>query len=98
MLHALVKNLDRRSHRADHAAADDSLRQLEVMEAEYVHPFVEIQQPLRHIVQSEKFSVPTVNVIHAQVSLSQLGVKRFSQARANVKQREKAGRIQTAAM
>src|SRR5580700_2535219 len=34
VLHPLMKYLDRRTHRANHASADDSLCQLEMMKAE----------------------------------------------------------------
>lgn len=57
MLHTLVQHFDRRAHCAHHASADDSLRQLQMMEAEQVNPFVEIEQPLGQVMQAEEFLV-----------------------------------------
>jgi hypothetical protein len=65
-----MKNLDRRAHRANHAASNNPLRQLEMMKAEEVYAFVEIQQAFRHIMQAEEFIVPSVKVIHAEIRLA----------------------------
>src|SRR5579863_5593048 len=50
MLHPLMKNFHGRSHRSNNAATDDPLRQLQVMKAEQMYAFVEVEQSLRHVV------------------------------------------------
>src|SRR4051812_19263098 len=75
MLHALVQNFHRSSHRSHDSAADDSLRQLQMMQSEQLHAFVEIQQSLGDIVQSKKFLMPPVHVIDGEPCLVQLRVK-----------------------
>ena len=52
-----------RTHGADYAAADDPLRQFEMMKAEEVHALVKIQQAFRHIVQAEEFFMPPIKII-----------------------------------
>jgi len=64
MLHALVEHLDGGTHRAHDPATDNSLRQLQVVEAEQVHALVEIQQALGDVVQSEKLLVAAVDIVH----------------------------------
>ena len=98
MLHALMQDFYRRPHRAYHAAANNPLRQLQVMKAEQVDPFVEIEQALGHVVQTEEFPVAAVELIHVEVDLAQLGVESLTQARTNMEQGKETGRIQTAAM
>ena len=51
MFHALVQDLDRCSHRAHYPASNDSLRQLQVMEAKQVNTFIEVEQTFRHVVK-----------------------------------------------
>ena len=43
MLHPLMKNFHRRSHRAHHASADNPLRQFQVMKPKQMNPFIEIE-------------------------------------------------------
>ena len=69
MLHALVENLDRGSHGTDHSASDDSLRQLQVMEAEQVHAFIEIEHTFGDVVQSKELGVTAVQFVNSQVRL-----------------------------
>src|SRR5580692_10372170 len=98
VLHPLMKYLNRRSHRANHAAADNSLRKFEMMKAKKVYAFIKIQKTLRHIVQAEEFIMPPVNVIHAEIRFAQLGVEAFAKPRADMKHGKKSGRVQPAAV
>src|SRR5580692_8298407 len=98
VLHPLMENLDRRSHRADHAAANDSLRQFEMMKAKKVYAFIKIQKTLRHIVQAEEFIMPPVNVIHAEICFAQLSMEHLAQPRSHVQHGEKSRRIQPTAV
>lgn len=70
VLHPLMKNLDGRTHGANHTAANDSLRQFEMMKAEEVNALVKIEKPLRNVVQTKELVMPPVNVIHAEVRLA----------------------------
>ena len=63
MLHALLQHFHWRPHGADDAAADDALRELQVVEAEQLHALVEIDQPLGDIVQTEEFFVAAIKVV-----------------------------------
>lgn len=78
MFHALVKDLDRSSHCADHPASDDALSQFEVMKAEQVHALIEVEEAFCDIVQSEKLVVPAVQILNAKASLLQLQVERLA--------------------
>ncbi len=66
MLHALVQDFYRGAHGADDSAADDALGQLEMVKAEEVDSFIEIEQALGYVVQAEKFRVAAVEVVHGQ--------------------------------
>src|SRR5258708_38726521 len=98
MLHALMQNLYRSSHRAHYPAADNPLSQLQVVKAEQVDAFIKIEQALGHIMQAKEFLVTAIQIVHAYTSLAQLSVESFAQPRADVEQGEEAGRIQAAAM
>ena len=79
-----MKNLDRRTHGANYAAADDSLREFEMMKAEQVDALVKIEQAFRHIVQAKEFLMSSIKVVDAERRLQQLSVKGITQARSNV--------------
>ena len=79
-----MKNFYRCAHRANHAAADDSLRQLEMMKAEEVHALVKIEKAFRHIVQAKEFLMSSIKVVDAEPRLQQLSVEGIAQARSNV--------------
>src|SRR5215470_19984534 len=98
MFHSLVENFDRGSHRADHASADNSLRQLQVMKTEDMHPFIEIEHALSHVMQAEELLVTAIKFHHRQPGFLQLMIKLMAQAGADVQKGKKAGRIQTAAV
>src|SRR5580704_8838519 len=48
--------------------------------------------------QTEQFLVPAIDVVHTHARFAKLGVERLSEAWANVKQTQEAGRVQAAAM
>src|ERR1019366_4352971 len=98
MLHALLQHFHWRPHGADDAAADDALRELQVVEAEQLHALVEIDQPLGDIVQAEEFFVAAIKVIHGDASSVELVVKRVAESRADVQQRQKSRRVEPAAV
>src|ERR1700691_5228705 len=93
VLHPLMQNLDRRPHRADHAAANDPLRQLEMMEAKKVYAFVEIKKTFRYIVETEVFIMPPVKIIYAEVRLAQLGMEHLTEPRTNAQPPENTPRL-----
>src|SRR5690348_17355618 len=96
MLLALVQYLDRRTHGPHHAPADDPLGQLQVMEAENLHPFVKIQQAFRYIVQAKVLLVMAVHLVYCDAGNLELGVKGAAQAWAHMQKGQKAGRVQAA--
>src|SRR5215468_1995520 len=98
MFHSLVENFDRGSHRADHASADNALRQLQMVKTEDVHPFIEVEHALTYVMQAEELLVTAIKFYHRQPGLLQLMIKLLPQAGADVQQGKKAGRIQTAAV
>src|SRR5215472_10617112 len=98
VLHALLKDLHRRSAGADHATTNDALRQLEMVKAEGLHAFVEIEHALGDIVKPEEFVVTPVDVHEAGSALLQLILERVADARRDVQQGEKSGRVQPASM
>jgi hypothetical protein len=65
-----MQNLDGSTHRANHAASNDPLRQLKMMKSKKVYAFVEIQQAFRYVVQAKEFIMPSVKVIHAEIRLA----------------------------
>ena len=69
VFHALVEDLDRGSHGTDHPTSDDALRQLQVMEAEQVHAFIEIEHAFGDVVQSKELGVAAVQLVNRQVRL-----------------------------
>ena len=81
MLHALVQYLHRCAHRTHHAAANDALREFEMVETEQVHPLIEIQHALGDIVHPEELRVTAVKIIYRQVFLLQFLIKGLPQPR-----------------
>ena len=77
---------------------DDSLRQLEVMEAEGLHALVEIEHLFGEIVQREELGVAAVEIVGSKAGLLQLLKQRFAEARADVQQGNEAGRVEAAAV
>src|SRR5580658_9268831 len=61
-LHPLLQDFHRRAHGSDNPASDDALCELEMVETEYLHAFVEVEQALGHVVQGEEFLVTAVKV------------------------------------
>src|SRR5215467_8861311 len=98
VLHALLKDLHRRSAGADHATANDALRQLEMVEAEGRHAFVEIEHALGDIMQAKEFVATPVDVHEAGSALLQLILERVADARGDVQKGEKSGRVQPASV
>ena len=96
--HALLQDFDRRSHGADDAAADDTLGKLEMVKAEDLHPFIEVQQAFGYVVQAKEFFVTPVKFARGNACGAELIVKSFAEPRSNMEQRKKPGRIETAAM
>src|SRR5215469_8561412 len=84
VLHALLKDLHRRSAGADDATSNDALRQLEMVEAESLHALVEIQHALGDIMQAKEFVVSPVNVHEAGSALLQLVLECVADARPDV--------------
>jgi hypothetical protein len=98
VLHALVEDFDWGAHRTYYPAADDPLSQFQVVEAEEVDAFVEIEETLGYVVETEEFGVATVQIVHAEVELIQLRLEGFTQAGANVQQREETWGVEAAAV
>src|SRR5581483_8622915 len=98
MLLALVQDLNRSAHRANYAAPNDSLRQLQVVEAEDLDTLIEIEHALGDVVQAKIFPVLAIEFIHAEVGMLELLVEGDPDARRDVQQGEEARRVQAAAM
>ena len=96
--HSLLQDFHGRSHGAHDPASDDSFAELEMVETEELHAFVEVEQALGNIVQAEKFLVAAIEVADGEAGALQLIVKSMAEARADVQQREETGRIEAAAM
>ena len=73
-------------------------RELQVVEAEQLHAFVEVEQPLRDIVQPKELFVTAVEIVERHAGVAQLLMKGFAQTRADVQQRQKSRRIESAAV
>ena len=84
MFHPLMKHLNRRTHRANHASTDDSLCKLEVMKAKKMYALIKIQQAFCHIVQAKEFCMSPIKVVHAEAGIAQLGMESFAQAWSDV--------------
>src|SRR5215475_5970943 len=98
MFHSLVENFDRSSHRADHAPANNSLRQLQMMKTENVHPFVEVEHAFGYVMQTEELLMTAIKFHHRQSGFLQLVIKLLAQAGPDVQEGKKARRVQTAAV
>src|SRR5215469_4000793 len=98
VLHALLKDLHRRSAGADDATANDALRQLEMVEAKGLHALVEIEHALGDIMQAKEFVVSPVNVHEAGSALLQLILECVADARRDVQKGEKSRRVQPASV
>ena len=96
--HSLLQDLHRRPHGADDAASDDSFGELEMVEAEKLHAFVEVEQALGDIVQAEEFFVTAVEFADGKPGAAKLFVKSVAEARADVEQRKESGRVEAAAV
>src|SRR5271170_1423575 len=83
-LHSLLQDFYGRPHGADNPASDDALGELEVVEAENLHAFVEVQQALGGVVQPEEFFVTTIKLACGYAGAAELFVKSLAEARANV--------------
>ncbi len=96
--HSLLQNFHRSSHGANHPSSDDAFGEFEMVEAEELHAFVEVEQALGNIVQAEEFFVPAVEIADGDAGAAELLVKSVAEARADVEQREESGRIEAAAV
>src|ERR1035441_5522601 len=96
--HALLQHFHGRSHGADHVASDDAFGELEMVEAEQLHAFVEIQQAFGGIVQAEELFVTAIEFANGEAGAAELLVKGVTEARANVEQRKESGRVEAAAV
>src|SRR4029077_9470563 len=97
VLQSLVQALYRGAHGADSSAANDALRQLEVVKAKQVDAFVKVEETLRHVMQGKKFRVAAVEVVHGQINLAYLGLEGPPKTRADMQQSEEAGGVEAAA-
>src|SRR5271154_3385624 len=88
--HALLKNFHRRSHGADDVASNHPLSELQMMEAEKLHAFVEVEQALGNVVQSEELFVTAVQFASRDAGGIQLLIERFSQPWTDVEQRQES--------
>src|SRR6266853_1949296 len=96
--HSLLQNFHGRSHGADNAPSDDSFGELEMVEAEQLHAFVEVEHALGNIVQAKEFFVTAVEFAGGEAGTAELLVKRVAEARADVEQREESRRVEAAAV
>src|SRR5208282_765195 len=96
--HSLLQNFHGRSHGADDAASDDALGELEMVETEKLHAFVEIEQALGNVVQTEEFFVTAIEVADSDAGAAKLLVKSVAETRTDVEQRKKSRRIKPAAV
>jgi hypothetical protein len=69
---SLLQDLYRRSHGAHDPASNDSFGELEMVETEQLHSFLEVEQALGDIVQAEKFFVTAVKVAGGEAGESEL--------------------------
>src|SRR6202140_2581027 len=84
--HSLLQDFHRRPHGADNAPSDDSFGELEMVETEQLHAFVEIEHALGDIVQAKEFFVTPVEFAGGESGAAELLVKSVAEARANVEQ------------
>src|SRR5277367_4043784 len=69
-----------------------------MMEAEDLHAFVKVDQSFGHIVQAKEFFMTAIKIVRGQAGAMQLLIECVPETRANVEQREKARRVESAAM
>ena len=81
MLHALLEDFDWRAHGSNHPTANDALRQFQMVKAEDLHPFIEIDQPLGNIMEAETFFVAAVKIVGAQAGVLELPIKCIPETR-----------------
>jgi hypothetical protein len=79
-------------------ASDDAFGELEMMETEELHAFVEVEQALGDIVQAEEFLLAAIKFAGGEAGAAELLVKAVAEARADVEQRKKSGRVEAAAV
>src|ERR1700730_717684 len=96
--HSLLQNFHGRPHGADNAPSDDSFGELEMVKAEQLHPFVEVEQALSDIVQAKEFFVAAVEIAGGEAGTAELLVKSVAEARTDVEQRKESGRVEAAAV
>jgi hypothetical protein len=80
----LLQNFHGRSHGANYPASDDALGEFEMVEAEQLHAFVEVEQTLGNIVQAEEFFVAAIEIADGDTGAAELPVKRVAEPRAYV--------------
>src|ERR1700726_229400 len=96
--HSLLQNFHGRPHGADNPPSDASFGELEMVETEQLHAFVEVEHALGNIVQAKKFFVTSVEVAGGESGIAELLVKGMAEARANVEQRKESRRVEAAAV
>jgi len=64
MFHTLMEDFDRSPHGTDHPSSDNALCQLEMMETEQVHTFIEIKHAFGYVVEAEELSVTAIKINH----------------------------------
>src|SRR4051812_20252071 len=75
----LLQHFHRGAHGADDAAADDALRQLEMVEAEKLHALIEIEQALGGVVQTSELRVATVHFFWSEAGFLELSEESVAQ-------------------
>src|SRR6266853_3405237 len=88
--HSLLQNFHRRSHGSDDAPSDDSFGELEMVEAEQLHAFVEVEHALGNIVQTKEFFVTSVEFAGGEARAAELLLKSVAEARTGVEQRKES--------
>ena len=96
--HSLLQDFHGRSHGAHDAASDDSFGELEMVETEQLHAFVEVEQALGDFVQAKELLVTPVEVADGEAGAAELLVKSVAEARTDVEQRKESRRIKAAAV
>src|ERR671925_675216 len=79
MLLPLLQHFDGRAHGADDAAANNALRQLEMVIAEELHALIEIEQALGGVVQAGEFGITAIHFFGGQTVLLELSEKSVSE-------------------
>src|SRR5205807_3070031 len=94
----LLEDLHGHAAGADHAVADDPLRQFEMVVTEELHALVEVDQLFGDVMQREKFRMLSIHFFQSDAGLLQLREESVAQAWRDVQQRKEAGGIQSAAV